>query len=273
VRVSQTLIVLSWCASYGCQDECKSQPPSFQLDITGMSDAGSIDVVLLFGGERYAKTYDVQENLADGQTSIAVELFPAPSGDFQLDVDVIAYRGVGASGAVIGTGNGHLDGTADGCNRFEIEIARREPPPPPPPPPPYDGGPQPEQDAGFGDTGVPTVCDPICLDPSCNLSCAGSCPSCSLSCNGASTSCNATCNNAETCAIFCVDVQTCESDCKSGSTCFIDCGTTPQCTARCNGGASCMLDCNSSLACAFSFCNGGETACPDGTIACNRACP
>jgi hypothetical protein len=260
-----TLIAIASSALLGCPDDCKSKPPSFQLDISSGTGASSLSVEIAFAGNTYVRTYELAGNLDDGSTSIAVELIPAPANPFQLDVDITAYSGLSATGRVIGGGQAHLEGSPDGCNRFAIELEPRNGPP---------------GDAGVDDTGVinpqdgggPNVCDPICLEADCALSCSGSCPSCSLSCNNAANSCTPSCNGGETCAIFCVNTGNCDVECKSGSSCLIDCGSTPQCTARCIGSASCMLDCRDALACAYGQCSGGQTVCPDGKIACNRAC-
>jgi hypothetical protein len=59
------------------------------------------------------------------------------------------------------------------------------------------------------------------------------------------------------------------------TTCDVDCstGSTVSCDVECRSGASCVLDCGSATSCAYSRCDGTETPCGGGVIACNRTCP
>lgn len=115
--------ILPWtvhCAS----DRCTSEPSSFQLDVS-IEDlelatrVDSLSVSLEILGRSYSKSFPVGTTLADGETSLSVELDPAPTEDFNMKVVVAALE----NGATRARGEQVFRGHPNGCNRFELVLA------------------------------------------------------------------------------------------------------------------------------------------------------
>lgn len=107
-------------------DRCADEPVSFELDLTVASDVDvarvkGLTVVLLQGAERWRRTYTVTDELEDRETSLAVELDPAPMAPFMVELQVTARTTVGD---VVAQSSGRFLGRPDGCNRFGLELAK-----------------------------------------------------------------------------------------------------------------------------------------------------
>ncbi len=261
MRATLLLSASALLSTAACDDECESLPPTVQLEIRSPTGAASIDIVVEIGGERRGLTLNLEGALDDGETSLVVELDPALTADFELEVSVVAYSGREAEGAVLGSASGRFTGTPNGCNRFEVEL-RPEPP---------DGGPPDPEDAGqeadanvSDDGGAEDAAIGECCDPGCAL--------CRLDCSG-SQMCRPDCDGPSECTIDCIGANRCAPNCTGGSNCDVACADSSECIAVCTGGASCRLDCGAVTNCGYDDCAGGETTCADGSIVCNRSCP
>lgn len=129
------------------------------------------------------------------------------------------------------------------------------------PPPDPDAAPEP------GDS-----CRETCGDDDCDLRCPeGECE-CTLDCAATSGTCKAKCDHRD-CAIDCHEASRCEAGCKNAD-CTIDCSGAGECDrVKCEKDAGCLLDCNGADTCGFDVCEGEETSCAGGVLACNRDCP
>ena len=106
-------------------------------------------------------------------------------------------------------------------------------------------------------------CRATCSDAGtfCNLMTqSGSTTDTTLTCTGAT--CQGTLQGTGTAAVSCLAGSVCDFTCLGG-TCDLSCTGASSCLLRCSGGAPCTL----------ASCEGGETSCPGGIVACNRGCP
>ncbi len=147
--------------------------------------------------------------------------------------------------------------------------------------PPNDASPEPgEPDA------APQECSDTCMtceSGCCNQTCSGEgmcrldclqeeCD-CTLDCAATEGRCEPRCERGASCAIDCSEVNDCRPRCKRGE-CDIDCTGANNCDrVECTEGASCLLDCAGANNCAFERCEGVQTSCAGGIVACNRDCP
>src|SRR5688572_2201310 len=90
-------------------DPCEQGAPSIAIDLT-LADlalaarARSLEVQLVVGADRYRTVYELGQSFADGRTSLAAEIVPAPSARFDADIAVRVYEASGASGELLGEG-------------------------------------------------------------------------------------------------------------------------------------------------------------------------
>jgi hypothetical protein len=114
-----------------------------------------------------------------------------------------------------------------------------------------------------------------CSGSSCIESCAGGAGCGPMACGD--HSCLMICSGLAQCPdIDCAGATSCAVQCSAGSTCSIECQNAASCNeVRCTGGSSCLLRCADPTNCRFVECSGakGAVSCPDGVLACNRACP
>jgi hypothetical protein len=214
------LLALSLGSLSGCDDECESLPPTFQLDLRGQGGARSIEVVLDFGGLQRSRVFNLGTALDDGETSLVVELDPAVTAEFHLDVAVVAYSDTDASGDVVQSAQSMFDGTPNGCNRFEMQL----------------GGPPP--DGGVPDGGADECCGPDCRI--CDLSC-DSANVCNLDC-ASSAECAATCTGGSACEVLCDGTEECKARCNGGANCRLVCANSEDCGFDVCGGS--QMDCS-----------------------------
>jgi hypothetical protein len=194
-------------------DPCKEAAPSFRLDVRAPPALGarSLEVVVTIGADRRARTFNLADQLADGETSLAVIVEPPPAGDFTLGVTVTAFGGADASGAVLGTSERSFVGTPDGCNAFAVEIGGGAGP---------DGG-------TFTCTGAAT-CDERCGTGPCEGQCSGN------------STCTLVCGTATECRLRCLGNAICHLRCENAGACeIVDCNAT----ACADGSLACRRAC------------------------------
>ncbi|MFO0725284.1 MAG: LamG-like jellyroll fold domain-containing protein [Myxococcota bacterium] len=111
----------------GCaKDACKSQPTSFELDLsTGALGAAihSVTIDLSIDSAHLEKTFEIAGQLDDGRTSLAVTIDQPPTSEFSLSVAVHAFSGTGGSGDLLASGDKQLRATPDGCNQFGLDLS------------------------------------------------------------------------------------------------------------------------------------------------------
>jgi hypothetical protein len=118
-------------------------------------------------------------------------------------------------------------------------------------------------------------CDGFTL---CDAGCSGGSKCGVVDCRG-STACDVQCSGGSSCGyIDCQHTTGCEPNCSGGSRCDINCDGVTNCSVTCSGGSPCLVLC-ADATCSphtqFADCSGGSgtVSCPQGMIACNRACP
>lgn len=85
--------------------------------------------------------------------------------------------------------------------------------------------------------------------------------------------CEATCRGGE-CAVNCTDADSCRLRCRDAAECALDCTDAGNCNGTvCAEGSECLIRCAGANRCGFSRCQGGQQACGNGVIVCNRDCP
>lgn len=245
--------MLALLATTACKDdECLKEPPQFQLDILAPPSMGarSLEVSVGVGGEERFETFNLEDKLEDGETSLVVLLEPDLAEAFQLDVAVTAYDAADGSGAVLAAANRRFSGSPDACNRFSVTLADQMVP-----------------DGGTPDAGDP--CAQACPRTGCDLEC--SCGTCNFDCTG-SDRCDFTCGGLRNCMADCTGADSCTGDCGGSAACEVACGDADVCNLDCSGNASCLIRCQNAGQCSLDGC-AAEVQCPDGSIACGRACP
>ncbi|MCC7385103.1 MAG: CRTAC1 family protein [Deltaproteobacteria bacterium] len=142
-------LILVSCKARPCADA----PPTIELEIHAPETTvalGSLAIVLSAGGNRWEKIYEAGEALADGVTTLGVQIDPPPEEAFDVEVRVRAFSGPGGGGALIAESVDAFVATPDGCNARAIHLDRAAP---------VDGGTEPGRDSGFdggaGDAVVP----------------------------------------------------------------------------------------------------------------------
>ena len=110
-------------ATFGCtKDACEQEPPSFQLEVTGDFQAVTTLRVELSGAlGNLRRDFELQDSAADGTTSLAVELVPAPEEPAQL---TIALKGLDAQRAPVSSAVRAVTVEPNGCNRIEMSLSR-----------------------------------------------------------------------------------------------------------------------------------------------------
>lgn len=241
------LLVTGACAD----DRCKKEPPQFQLDILAPPGMGarSLEVSVGLAGTERFETFNLQDKLEDGETSLAVLLQPELSEAFDLDVAVTAYDATDGNGAVLAVASDSFSGSPDACNLFSITLDQNAP------------------DGGVPDAG--DICNPSCGPAGCNFDCP--CATCYFDC-AAGDPCNFMCGGQEICTAACPGADGCAGNCSGNASCEIACGDADECSMSCSGNAECLLRCQNAGTCTLDGC-ANQVQCPDGSIACGRACP
>lgn len=140
-------LILAAVATAGCKsDPCGGQAPAFELDVSAppavAGRAQSLRVTLATDPLGHLeKTFDVGRTLADGTTSLAVAVVPAPTSSFPVTLDVEAFAGTGGMGDLLASGTMAAQAAPNACNHFSVELV-----------PPGSPG----ADGGAGDGGSPT---------------------------------------------------------------------------------------------------------------------
>lgn len=115
--------------SSACKDDaCKGLGPSFQLDVSvPPALSGSIrSLAVRVQADQlvWSQVIPVVDQLSDQTTSLAINLEPAPTAAFRLEVEVTARD---AGGRSIAGGTNAIDATPDGCNTLNVVLgAARE---------------------------------------------------------------------------------------------------------------------------------------------------
>src|SRR5687768_10960310 len=157
------IVLIGACKS----DPCEKASPTVRLELilagVALADVRSLEILLDRGSDRFRRVYNVDDQLADGRTSLSIEIEPAPDRSFELGVDVRAFDARDGSGEVIASRAVTMQLEPNGCNDGEIELLARTPG--------KDAGPD---DAGPIDAmpmdadpadGGPRDADPIDADP------------------------------------------------------------------------------------------------------------
>lgn len=109
----------------GCaDDQCKNAPPSFQLAVSIMdptlaAKGEALEVIITVNEDTWRRRYPLGTTLSDQTTSLAVEFDPAPSGTFQLTVEVTLLD---ADGSTLAGGAAVRNASSDGCNQVELML-------------------------------------------------------------------------------------------------------------------------------------------------------
>lgn len=104
-------------------DVCREHPPAFELEITVDDDVPgpvtTFDVTIEWADQRAKRRYEADDALADGATSIGVELDPPITGSESLYVLIVGYD---AAGTEIARDDETFELSPDGCNLFPISL-------------------------------------------------------------------------------------------------------------------------------------------------------
>jgi hypothetical protein len=117
-----------WIAALAaaCSGEpCENADPTVRIELSMDGDrarARSLELLLTVEGQRYRRVYELQDQLADGSTSLSVAIEPAPAGPFNLEIEAKAYDMAGASGAVLASRKISVGATADACNVVDVTM-------------------------------------------------------------------------------------------------------------------------------------------------------
>lgn len=271
------------------------------MDPARAPDARSLVVELSFGDERRGTVIEPGSELADGETSLAVDLSDlAPAETFDATVVVTVHAEPSGAGAPIGRGERTASLSPDGCNRVDLAVSAA---------PPVDGGPDDagaadaepdagepdaevldggEPDAGLCPVGCQAQCAQDCSAGACscaNCPCDLTCPTgaCSATCSqtamctyttSAAVDTTVTCQQSATCAVHTEQASSVSVTCRNSAACEITCDQAASCEVDCSQSAQCLLRClDPAGVCEISSCGGPQMTCPTGEIVCNRACP
>lgn len=168
-RVSSVALSALWAGGLACaEDPCRQEGAAVHVDVVAdevvkATSIREIEVRLRYLNRTQTKVFRLEDELFDGKTSLSVELDPAPTEMFEVDLEVEArasgLRYVQSTGAMA---------SPDGCNRFVIDFTESRPPAPVDAgvdagardagSPPADAGLDAGLDAGEPDLGQPEVC-------------------------------------------------------------------------------------------------------------------
>ncbi len=123
-------------------DPCKGARPTVHLDLVlegvTATEVRSLEILLDSGEDHFRRVYNLADQLADGRTSLSIEIVPPPPSEFELTFDVRGFDAPDATGAVVASRVLTMVAEPNGCNEAELTLS-----------------PLPGRDAGV-DAGVPT---------------------------------------------------------------------------------------------------------------------
>lgn len=124
-------------AGVGCADDkCKSEPPSFQLNVRlqdgdSRAQLRSLAIELHTDDRNLRRTYTIDEGLkADGVVSLAIELSPSPTQATSVELTVVGWSAedpAAQDAVLLGRAHDAFDLSLDGCNLYELQLATPEP--------------------------------------------------------------------------------------------------------------------------------------------------
>jgi hypothetical protein len=108
----------------GCKDRCEGEAPAFALEIVLPAGVDGAKVTALaittdVASLHQAQTIPISDQLADGRTTIAVDVGAAGASGFVAEVSVDARD---AAGHKLAWGHGLYGGSGDACNLFQIVL-------------------------------------------------------------------------------------------------------------------------------------------------------
>ncbi len=108
------------------ESECQQLPTSFELVVDvddDLASARSLVVTLENEGDRWRRSYELEaDTLADGVTSLAVQIDPDRSVETDIDVSVDLHEGPGGMGRLLASEKKRFDLSPNGCNTFMVEL-------------------------------------------------------------------------------------------------------------------------------------------------------
>jgi hypothetical protein len=124
-RLLIVALILGSLSNIRCGGEdCEVGPTGFALVVSAPNMADevrSISVLLAIEDERWQQSFDLEETLADGETSLFVAVEPAPEGMFTA---ALLVEGYDARGRMTARGTGRFVAAPNACNRFRVTLAR-----------------------------------------------------------------------------------------------------------------------------------------------------
>jgi hypothetical protein len=119
------LALLAATALSGCRDDqCRGGVPSFQLDLSlsaGVDGSRVTNLLLTIDAAgRHKQFVSATGSLADGKTSLVVDVGDAGKGGFIADVSVDARDD---QGRTLARGQGRFPGSGDACNFFSLVLS------------------------------------------------------------------------------------------------------------------------------------------------------
>lgn len=281
-------------AAAGCkEDACKGEAPSFQLDVTmdpaRAPEAKSLVVELSFGQERRTTVIDPGSELADGETSVAIDLSDlAPSEAFDVTVALTAHPAPSGMGAPLARGERTASLSPDGCNRLDVDLGAA---------PPADAGPEDtgipdaetgdagEMDAegmdadgmdaeavdGAEDAGVPDAepqdggPDAGACPAGCEADCAQDCSAAACTCAGCpcdltcpTGTCNTTCSQSSMCTYTATAATDNTVTCQNNAECTIQAEQANTVSVTCRNTSQCDITCDRTASCDVACTQGAQ---------------
>ncbi len=121
------LVVLA--TTTGCPaDPCEEAAPTVHLDLVlsnvSPGEVRSLEILLDSGDDHYRRIYNIDGQLADGRTSLSIQIDPAPTQRFEVGFDVRAFDAPDGGGSLVGARAFVIEAEPNGCNDAEVKIAR-----------------------------------------------------------------------------------------------------------------------------------------------------
>ncbi|MBI2376053.1 MAG: hypothetical protein HYV07_18815 [Deltaproteobacteria bacterium] len=128
-----------------CADQCKEEAPALLFELAAPSALASkiksARVTLDVGGDTRSKVFNLEREIADGTTSLRIELDDGLTAIADVDATIDAFSESDGRGSVVATASRNADATPDACNVLPFDLAAPSAP---------DGG----VDGGPSDTGA-----------------------------------------------------------------------------------------------------------------------
>ena len=122
-----SFVIIALVANACSQDSCRSLDPAAQINIRVSNDlamkARSLKVTINREFDSRTRIFDLDDELMDRETSLVVNIVPAPAGKFQLEVTVSAYDGEQGQGTLLGMDQRKQSASPDSCNQFSLMIS------------------------------------------------------------------------------------------------------------------------------------------------------